>query len=258
MSPPRTLYLVYFINYSVYFLKYLVARLAYCDTVAHMRPYRQYCALAKALDVIGERWSLLIVRELMTRGPCRYTDLRAGLPGIATNLLAERLRDLEKAGVVRREEAPPPIATTLLKLTPRGEALEPVIQQLARWGAPMLESAPRSDSFRGHWMALPLRFCLLDHAPNEPPATLEIRMAEESIVVEIGNGTVRTQPGADPNAAAVIAGPPRLILALLKGSLPLAGAQKAGLKFQGDVEVLYRVQPQARSRTLSGPRRPAG
>src|SRR5262249_47472114 len=83
-----------------------------------VRSYHEYCSVARALDVVGERWTLLIVRELVTRGACRYTDLRAGLPGIATNLLAARLRELEAAGVVEREEAPPPIATTPVPLTP--------------------------------------------------------------------------------------------------------------------------------------------
>src|ERR671928_603445 len=99
-----------------------------------MRSYGQYCALAKALDVIGDRWSLLIVRELLLRDACRYTDLREGLPGIATNLLADRLRELEAAGIVSREEAPPPIATTLFRLTPRGEQLGPVLDHLSVWG----------------------------------------------------------------------------------------------------------------------------
>src|ERR1700751_2509931 len=95
-----------------------------------MKTYGQICPVAKALDVIGERWSLLIVRELLLRGACRYTDLRAGLPGIATNLLADRLRELESAGLVRREEAPPPVATTLFHLTPAGLELEPVLQAI--------------------------------------------------------------------------------------------------------------------------------
>ena len=82
-----------------------------------MRTYGQYCPMAKSLDVIGDRWSLLIVRELLGRGPLRYTDIRNGLPGVATNLLADRLRELEQAGVLRREAAPPPIATTLFHLT---------------------------------------------------------------------------------------------------------------------------------------------
>src|SRR5690349_25102414 len=85
-----------------------------------MRSYGQYCSVAKALDVVGDRWTLLIVRELLLQGPCRYTDLRNGLPGIATNLLADRLNELEGAGLVRREEAAPPVATTLFRLTEAG------------------------------------------------------------------------------------------------------------------------------------------
>ncbi len=95
-----------------------------------MRSYHQYCGLAKALDVIGDRWTLLIVRELLLRERCRYTDLRNGLPGIATNLLADRLRELEEAGIVSREEAPPPIATTVFRLTSRGRELEPIVNQI--------------------------------------------------------------------------------------------------------------------------------
>src|ERR1022692_5071124 len=102
-----------------------------------MRSYGQYCGLAKALDIIGDRWTLLIVRELLIR-PCRYTDLRQGLPGIATNLLADRLRELEEAGILTREEAAPPVATTLFRLTKRGKELEPALLLLDTWGAPLL------------------------------------------------------------------------------------------------------------------------
>src|SRR3954466_10704193 len=121
-----------------------------------MRSYDQYCGIAKSLDVVGDRWTLLIVRELEVNGACRYTDLRAGLPGIATNLLAERLRELEAAGVIAREEAPPPVATTLYRLTPRGEELRPAMRALAEWGVPMLADAPADDTFLSHWLALPV------------------------------------------------------------------------------------------------------
>src|SRR5260370_11848258 len=120
------------------------------DRVAFMRSYGQYCGMAKALDLIGDRWALLIVRELLIRGSCRYTDLREGLPGIATNLLVDRLRELEQSEVVTREVAPPPIATTLFRLTPRGEELEPIVYQLGCWGAPLLPKAPNTDAFRTH------------------------------------------------------------------------------------------------------------
>src|SRR5213083_955663 len=106
-----------------------------------MRSYDEYCAMAKSLDVVGDRWTLLIVRELALSGACRYTDLRSGLPGIATNLLADRLRELEAAGVVQREDAPPPVATTLFSLTERGRALQPVISELSRWGVPLMSNS---------------------------------------------------------------------------------------------------------------------
>src|ERR1700751_2402967 len=98
-----------------------------------MRSYDEYCSIAKSLDVVGDRWTLLIVRELAQRGACRSPDLRTGLPGIAPNLLADRLRELEQAGVVAREDAPPPVATALFRLTPRGEELRPVLDGLFRW-----------------------------------------------------------------------------------------------------------------------------
>ena len=109
-----------------------------------MRSYDEYCAIAKSLDVVGDRWTLLIVRELALRGGCRYTDLRNGLPGIASNLLAERLRELENADVITREDAPPPVATTLFRLTPRGEQLRPVLDDLFRWGLPMMTGRRRT------------------------------------------------------------------------------------------------------------------
>src|SRR5260370_15330337 len=111
-----------------------------------MRSYGQYCSVDKALDVIGDRWTLLVIRELLLQGPCRYTDLKNGLPGIATNLLADRLRDLESAGLVWREEAAPPVATTLFHLTDAGAELEPVLDALGGWGSATWPSPPTATS----------------------------------------------------------------------------------------------------------------
>src|SRR5947209_8274672 len=137
-----------------------------------MRSYGQYCGVAKALDVVGDRWSLLIVRELMLRDRCRYTDLREGLPGIATNLLADRLRQLEDAGIVAREEAPPPIATTLFRLTERGGELRSAIHALGHWGGPLLEEDFGDDAFRSHWLALPFEIHLGDRVSGAAPITI--------------------------------------------------------------------------------------
>ncbi len=208
-----------------------------------MRSYGQYCALAKALDVIGDRWTLLIVRELLIRGACRYTDLRNGLPGIATNLLADRLRELEEAGIVAREDAPPPVATTLFRLTPRGAALEAVVEQIGRWGAPLLAEAPKSDAYCAHWLVLVARHVLRDHAPDQPPIRIELQAGEEPVTVEAVNGTVEAHLGAAENPDAVMTGLPRLISAVLRGEMKLARARASGLHFKGNAEALRRVQP---------------
>ena len=98
-----------------------------------MRSYGEHGPIGRALDLVGERWTLLVVRELLLRGPCRFTDLKNALPGIASNLLSSRLRELEEAGLVAREEASPPISATLYVLTPDGRALEPTLTALGTW-----------------------------------------------------------------------------------------------------------------------------
>src|SRR6202043_1557024 len=112
-----------------------------------MRSYGQYCSIAKALDVVGDRWTLLVIRELLIRGACRYTDLRNGLPGIATNLLSGGTPELESAGLIRREAAPPPIATTLFHLTEAGAELLPVLDAIGGWGVRFMIESAGSDEF---------------------------------------------------------------------------------------------------------------
>jgi DNA-binding HxlR family transcriptional regulator len=209
-----------------------------------MRSYNEYCAIAQALDVVGERWSLLIVRELLIQGPSRYTDLRNGLPGIATNLLADRLRDLEAAGVVAREEAPPPVATTLFRLTDRGRELEPVLLSLARWGGPMVQRPIDNEEFRSHWLALPLETHLVDHSPTKPPVTIEVWTGEHPMLVTTKAGAVEVRPGSDEGADARITGTPSQVLGLFLNKLDLPTARKRGLSFEGDLKALRRVQPE--------------
>ena len=210
-----------------------------------MRSYDQFCPVAKALDVVGDRWTLLLVRELFLRGPSRYTDLRNGLPGIASNLLADRLRQLEEAGLVSREEAPPPIATTLFRLTPRGEELKPVVQALGRWGAALMTEAGPDDEFRSRWLTFPAQLFLSDREPDKPPIAIELRAGEEPVVIETAGGNVVTRAGSAENPDAVLAGPPELIVGLLAGRLDLADARKRGLEYQGDAAALRRLQPEA-------------
>jgi DNA-binding HxlR family transcriptional regulator len=208
-----------------------------------MRSYEQYCAVARALDVVGDRWSLLIVRELILRGSCRYTDLRYGLPGIATNLLADRLRELEEAGIVAKVDAPPPIATTLYELTPRGRELGPVLQSLGRWGSSLMATAHEGDQFRSHWLAFPISR-LVDATPGAPPVTIQLRTGDEPMIVDVSEGSVRARPGTAEEPDAVIAGSPDVVVGVLVGRLELAKAKRRGLKFEGDVAALERIRPQ--------------
>lgn len=208
-----------------------------------MRTYDQYCALARALDVVGDRWTLLIMRELFIQQPCRYTELRYGLPGIATNLLVERLRELEENGVIVREDAPPPVATTLYRLTPRGEALRPVLEALGQWGRPLLRATPADGNFRTHWLAFPLESLLTDHAPDRDPVTIEIHTGDQPIVLQTVDGRVRVKPGTVPHPDLKLTGEPPVVLRLLTGEGDVASARAAGLRLEGDVKVLRRVRP---------------
>jgi DNA-binding HxlR family transcriptional regulator len=208
-----------------------------------MRTYGQYCSVAKALDVVGDRWTLLIIRELLLQGPCRYTDLKDGLPGIATNLLSDRLRDLEQAGLIRREEAAPPVATALFHLTSAGAELEPVLSALGSWGVRYMTQPSDGDEFRNRWFAFPVSLFLHDRDPAGPPVTIELRTTGRPAVVEVSGGAVRTRAGPASSPDLVLHGAPRVILGLLSARLTPAEAQGLGLEIIGDAAILERLQP---------------
>jgi len=211
-----------------------------------MRTYRQYCSIAKALDVVGDRWTLLIIRELLVRGPARYTDIREGVPGIATNLLAERLRELIREGLVRRRDTPPPVAATVFELTERGRELEPVLLALGRWGAPyMYESPGQEDQFRSRWLAWPAAMLLTDGEPDAPLVTVELSAGDEPVVFEISGGRIQTRPSDGSEPDAWLRGTPQMLLGVLSGRLDLATARSEGLEFGGDERVIRRMQPVA-------------
>jgi DNA-binding HxlR family transcriptional regulator len=209
-----------------------------------MRSYDEYCAIAKSLDVVGDRWTLLIVRELALRGACRYTDLRNGLPGIASNLLAERLRELEHAGVLTREDAPPPIATTLFRLTPRGAQLRPVLTDLVRWGIPLMTEQKPGDAVQSHWLAWALEFMLTDREPTTDPVTIQLHTGDQPIVIETRDGTIHARVGLAKSPDATITGPPKPILGLLLGLLGPDDAMASGVEYQGDPAILDRIGAQ--------------
>jgi DNA-binding HxlR family transcriptional regulator len=205
-----------------------------------MRSYGEYCSVAKALDVVGDRWTLLIIRELLILGGCRYTDLKDGLPGIATNLLSDRIRDLEAAGLVRREDAPPPVATTLFHLTEAGAELRPVLEALGQWGIRYMTGPAEGDEFRGQWAA----FFLRDRDPGGPPVSVEVRSSSSPVVVEVSGGSVTTRLGPAAAPDLILQGEPHLILALFSGHLTAGEASDRGLELSGDASVLQRVLPE--------------
>ncbi|MEV6051291.1 winged helix-turn-helix transcriptional regulator [Streptomyces sp. NPDC052107] len=143
------------------------------------RSYDQYCSAARALDLVGDRWTLLIVRELLA-GPRRYTDLHADLPGVSTDVLASRLKDMERDGLTTRRRLPPPGAAYVYELTERGRALLPVLQALGRWGEAELGERRPTDAVRAHWFALPLLRGL------EGEGLVEVRLEEGDFHLCVG------------------------------------------------------------------------
>jgi DNA-binding HxlR family transcriptional regulator len=145
-----------------------------------VKRYDQYCPVACALSVVGERWTLLVVRELLY-GPKRYTDLVDNLPGIGTNILAARLKELEAAGLVEKRRLPPPAASTVYDLTPSGRELRPVLHELARYGARLM-GPPQLDALEPGWLMHALDLSL---SPVSPSGTMAFRIgSEEASLVE--------------------------------------------------------------------------
>jgi DNA-binding HxlR family transcriptional regulator len=158
--------------------------------------YDQYCPIAHALGLVGERWALLIVRELL-QGPKRYTDLAASLPGIGTNILAARLKDLEGGGLVTKRRLPPPAAAQVYELTPYGTGLKPVMRELAIWGIRSVGAPQEDDEVAPGWL-----YSALDtvFAPVAPPGRFEFRIGGE--VASLVDG--EAHPGSLEQADVVV------------------------------------------------------
>jgi DNA-binding HxlR family transcriptional regulator len=162
--------------------------------------YEQYCPVAHALDLVGERWALLVVRELM-HGPKRYTDLAEHLPGIGTNILASRLRDLEACGIVAKRTLPPPAASRVYELTDYGRGLRAAIRELALWGARSLGPPTADDELFEGWLENAVDTVL---APSAPPGRFEFRVGDE--VASLVDGEAQPGPVDEPDV--VVEGDP--------------------------------------------------
>ena len=180
------------------------------------RSYGQYCTVARALDVVGERWTLLLVRELLT-GPKRFKDLLEGLSGIGTNLLAGRLKALEEAGVVCRATLPPPAGSKVYELTEAGRRLEPVIVELSRWGSRLLDGPRGGEDMRPAWAAVAVRSVFDARAARGSRETYEFRIDEEVFHVHVEEGGVEARQGGVDDPDVVVAGATDAFLAVAAG-----------------------------------------
>ena len=205
------------------------------------RSYRQYCGVARALDLVGERWALLVVRELVL-GPKRFTDLQNGLPGIGTNILAARLRQLERGGVVRRRTLPPPAASAVYELTGYGRELEEIVLALGRWGAKTLGMREPGEALRGEWLAVALRAFFRPEQAHGVHETYELRLGPDAFhaVVDDGSLNVGSGPASEPDL--VLEADVDTMLALLGGALtPTEAVATGAVRARGDLELLERL-----------------
>lgn len=190
------------------------------------RSYAHYCAIARSLDVLGERWTLLIVRELAD-GPRRYTELHADLPGISTDVLAARLKEMEADGLVGRRRVAPPTPAWVYELTPRGHDLLPVLGALARWGSDLLNGRQPTDAVRSHWFALPLAWRLQQAVPG-CRGVLELRVDSARYAVRLGPGSPALAQDYGSEADAVLSLSTETAADLASARTTVAAALAAG------------------------------
>ncbi len=196
--------------------------------------YAQLCALARAAEVVGERWTLLVVRELLAE-PRRFGDLRGRLPGISTSVLAERLLRLEGRGVVERRVLPPPSATTVYALTPAGQALRPAVLALARWGSRFLLAARARERVEPEWLRLALEACAAEASPARA-FLVRVREPRVDLALRVTGGAGGTRVGAPPGRVdATLTADARTLLALVTAATTVEAALRDGrLTLEGE------------------------
>ncbi len=212
-----------------------------------MKTYAQFCGLARALDIVGERWSLLIVRELLD-GPRRYNELLDGLPGIASNLLVDRLRGLEHDGVVERQE------DGRYALTEWGQGLHEAVYALGRWAGPLMARSRGSDAFRPNWIRHMVIARFEGADPQRGDLTVELHFDGQQRMTLISSaGSVHLADGPASNPDARLAGPTEPTVALLLGRISRREAIERGVKTAGDTRRLRVLRPRGERRPLRRP-----
>jgi DNA-binding HxlR family transcriptional regulator/putative sterol carrier protein len=208
--------------------------------MATTRTYGDGCAIARALDVVGERWALLVVRELLL-GPKRYTDLRRGLPNASPNVLSERLRELERAGVVRRGTLPPPASSRIYELTDWGLELDEIVLSLGRWAARSPNPPSDAPIASADSVILALRARFEPGAARGLRASYELRLGEDRFRVSVADDEIEVDRGDAHHPDATVETDPDTLSGVRWGSTPLADAQRSGaLTIEGDTALVER------------------
>jgi DNA-binding HxlR family transcriptional regulator len=203
--------------------------------VVNGRSYGQYCGIARALDLVGERWALLVLRELVL-GPKRFTDLRHGLPGVATNVLTQRLKQLERDGIISRRFLPPPAASIVYELTEYGRELEPIMLQLGVWGAKTMAQTP-GQLIRSEWLMVGLKAYFRPDAAKGVRATIGLKFADGAYAIRIAGRTLQVMPGLPENASLTLDTDGETLRDYLAGAqVPIAE-----LSPEGDLMLLERL-----------------
>lgn len=207
--------------------------------MAKRRTYGDACGIARALDILGERWALLVVRELLV-GPKRFTDIRDGLPGLSPDVLSQRLRDLEQAGIVRRAKLPPPAGSKVYEITDRGAELEPVLQAIGTWGARLpLPSGELSMSFDAH--ILSFRTLFDPELAGDLGVSIQLMLDEQPFRARVRDGELELVRGEAPDPDATITSDPGTLLAAAHGRIDLDEALESGdIAIEGDRERAVR------------------
>jgi DNA-binding HxlR family transcriptional regulator len=208
--------------------------------MATMRTYGDGCSIARGLDLVGERWALLVVRELLL-GPKRYTDLRRGLPNASPNVLSQRLDELERVGVLRRRTLPPPAASRVYELTDWGRELEETVLSLGRWAARSPEPPGDAPVVSADSVVLALRARFDPGAADGLRARYDLRLGEDRFRIEVADDRIEAVRGDADHADATIDTDPDTLNAVLWKGRSLAAAKRSGkLTVAGDAAAVAR------------------
>jgi DNA-binding HxlR family transcriptional regulator len=207
--------------------------------MAMKRSYGDRCGVARALDLVGERWALLVVRELLL-GAKRFTDLRAGLPHVSPDILAQRLRELEEAGIVRRSKLPPPAGSRVYELTERGQELEPVVLALGRFGS-VAPFPPGEAEIGVDAVVLALKSLFAASAADGLSATYDLRLGDQHFSVRVDDDRLEVDRGSAPAPDATIQTDPGTLATVLWHGRGVPDAQRSGdLAIEGDRKAVTR------------------